>query len=133
MKASLKIAGLILIVIALFVRAKVVDRHESLTVGNQDVFEYPTEIKTIIDNKCYGCHSVKGKSDDAKAAVMWDSIPSYPKAKQVATLDKIIEVLNEGTMPPKEVIEKWPDAKISAEDTKVLKAWAEKAADAILN
>jgi uncharacterized membrane protein len=133
MKASLKIAGLILIVVALFVRAKIVDHHESLNAGKQSVFEYPAEIKTIIDNKCYGCHSIKGKSDDAKAALMWDSIPSYTQAKQVARLDKIIEVLNEGTMPPKEVIEKWPDAKISAEDVKVLKAWAEKTADAILN
>jgi len=133
MKASLKIAGLILIVIALFVRAKVVERHESLNDGKQAVIEFPAEIKTIIDNKCYGCHSIKGESDDAKAALMWDSIPSYEKAKQVARLDKIIEVLTEGTMPPKEVIEKWPEAKISEAEARVLKTWAEKTADEILN
>ena len=133
MKASLKIAGLTLIVTVLFVSARLEDRHEDLNAAKQAAIEYPAEIKAIIDNKCYGCHSDKGKSDDAKEALMWDNLPTYTKAKQVAGLDAIIEVLEDGTMPPKDVIEKWPEAKISDAEAKALKAWAEKTAEALMN
>jgi uncharacterized membrane protein len=133
MKASLKIAGLTLVVAVLFVSARLDDRHTDPNASRQVAIEYPAEIKAIIDNKCYGCHSVKGESDDAKEALMWDNLPALTKAKQVAGLDAIIEVLEDGTMPPKDVIEKWPDAKISDAEAKALKAWAEKTADALMN
>ena len=96
-------------------------------------FVYPATVKTVIDNKCYGCHSVKGKSDDAKKAVMWDSIPNLEKGKLIAKLNNIINVLNDGSMPPEDVVKKYPDAKLLLKERKILKDWAEATADSLLN
>lgn len=85
----------------------------------------PPHVKTVIDNNCYGCHSEKGKSDDAKKALMWDELANYERGKQVSVLGDIIEVIDEGEMPPKKFIEKYPDKKPSAEDMAILKSWAE--------
>ena len=96
-------------------------------------FIYPSGVKKVIDLKCYGCHSIKGKSDDAKEALMWDSLPKLEKSKLVATLDDIIEVLEEGSMPPEEVVKKYPEAKLLPAERDVLHAWATAAADSLLN
>jgi hypothetical protein len=95
-------------------------------------FEYPMAVKAIIDKKCYGCHSVQGKSDKAKKSLMWDSIPNFSKPKLVAKLDDIIDVLDQGAMPPKEVVEKYPNAKLLPEESEMLKKWAEAAADSLM-
>ena len=93
---------------------------------------YTAEAKKVIDSKCYGCHSDQGKSKDAKEALMWDSLPNLSKSTQVATLDHIIKVLKEKKMPPEGVVKKYPEMKMSPEDTKVLQSWAESMADNLL-
>jgi uncharacterized membrane protein len=93
---------------------------------------YTAEAKKVIDSKCYGCHSDQGKSKDAKEALMWDSLPNLSKTSQVATLDHIIKVLKEKKMPPETVVKKYPEMKMSPEETKVLQSWAESVADNLL-
>lgn len=93
---------------------------------------YTPEAKKVIDSKCYGCHSDQGKSKDAKEALMWDSLPNLSKTSQVATLDHIIKVLKEKKMPPESVVKKYPEMKMSPEETKVLQSWAESVADNLL-
>lgn len=93
---------------------------------------YPSGVWQVIDKKCYGCHSVKGKSQDARDAVMWDSLPNLTKKELVATLDEIIEVLDEGTMPPEDVVKKYPEAKLLPNERDILKKWAEAKADSLL-
>lgn len=90
---------------------------------------YPAEVKKVIDGKCYGCHSDKGKSQDAKDALLWDSLLNLPKSGQIATLDDIIKVLNENKMPPEGAVKKYPEMKMSPEETRILKSWAESRAD----
>ena len=90
---------------------------------------YPAEVKKVIDGKCYGCHSDKGKSQDAKDALLWDSLLNLPKSSQIATLDEIIKVLNENKMPPEGAVKKNPEMKMSPEETRILKSWAESRAD----
>lgn len=94
---------------------------------------YPVAVKKIIDQKCYGCHSEKGQSQDAKDALMWDDLAKLEKAKLIANLDVIIEVLEDGVMPPEDAVKKYPQLKMSDEETKVLKAWASAKADSLLN
>jgi mono/diheme cytochrome c family protein len=90
---------------------------------------YPAEVKKVIDGKCYGCHSDKGKSQDAKDALLWDSLLNLPKSSQIATLDEIIKVLNENKMPPEGAVKKNPEMKLSPEEIRILKSWAESRAD----
>jgi cytochrome c len=93
---------------------------------------YPAEVKKVIDNKCYGCHSDQGKSKDAKEALIWDSLPNLSKSSQIATLDDIIKVLKDKKMPPEGAIKKYPEMKMSPEETSTLQSWAEKRADSLL-
>lgn len=94
---------------------------------------YHKQARTVIDNKCYGCHSAEGKSQDAKDALMWDSLPGLNKIKIIATLDEIIEVLDENMMPPEEVVKKYPEMKLLEPERKTLMSWAESKADSLLN
>lgn len=132
MKTSIKISLLIILTVALFVRARYSDHAKDVSVRHQGGITFPADVKAVIDNKCYGCHSIDGKSDDAKEALMWDSIPLYPKARQIAVLDDISEVLEKGTMPPEEVIKKYPEMKLAPEQVALLKKWAENTADDLL-
>jgi hypothetical protein len=103
-----------------------------INIGEQGKTFYPAGVKNVIDNKCYGCHSVTGKSQDARDALMWDSLPGVERRVMIATLDEIIEVLDEGTMPPEDVVKKYPEARLLPEEKKILKAWAEAKADSLL-
>lgn len=132
MKTSIKISMFLILIVGLFVRA----RYSEYTRYDSGVqlagIEVPADVKAIIDNKCYGCHSIEGKSDDAKESLMWDSIPLYSKDRQIAVLDDIAEVLEKGEMPPEKVIEMYPEAAISPEQAKLIKDWAETTADELM-
>jgi len=54
---------------------------------------------------------------------------NLPKSSQIATLDEIIKVLNENKMPPEGAVKKNPEMKMSPEETRILKSWAESRAD----
>lgn len=120
--------SLIIVVAVIFITLQSNSLQE---VQNPDGF-YSEEAKTVVDNKCYGCHSIKGKSQDAKDALMWDSLPGLEKAKMVATLDEIIEVLEEDKMPPEAVVKKMPEMKLLADERKILLNWAENKAESLL-
>jgi len=94
---------------------------------------YTAEVKKVIDDKCYGCHSVKGSSQDAKDALLWDSLPNLQKSRLIATLDDIIKVLKKSEMPPKEIIKKYPEMKMLPQEIKILQSWAESRANSLLN
>jgi uncharacterized membrane protein len=107
--------------------------HPDATASHGPDFVYPSTVKKVIDQKCYGCHSIKGRSDKAKEALMWDSVPNLQKAKIVGTLNDIIDVLDDGSMPPEDVVKKYPEAKLTAEEATILKTWAEAKADSLMN
>ncbi|MBE0679275.1 MAG: hypothetical protein IH592_10985, partial [Bacteroidales bacterium] len=80
----------------------------------------------------YGCHSINGKSQDAKDALMWDSLPGLQKSKIIATLDDIIKVLEQNKMPPEGAVKKYPEMKLLSEESKILQSWAGVWADSLL-
>ncbi len=127
MKTSASIIVLVIIIGFFFIQSSPVYNG-----GQNSGLVYPTEVKKVIDAKCYGCHSIKGKSQDAKDALIWDSLPGLQKGKIVATLDDIIKVLKENKMPPKQTIEKYPEMKLLPGETKTLQTWAEATADNML-
>jgi len=127
MKISTSIIVLVIIIGFFFIQSSPVGQG-----GQNSGLVYPAEVKKVIDAKCYGCHSVKGKSQDAKDALIWDSLPGLQKGKIVATLDDIIKVLKENKMPPKQTIEKYPDMKLLPGEVKTLQSWAETTADSML-
>jgi len=132
MKTYMKISLLILAVVALFIRARYSDQPKDTSIKHLTGVVLPADVKTVVDNKCYGCHSVDGQSDEAKEALMWDSIPHYSKARQSSILDNIAEVLDKNEMPPEDFLKEHPDAKLSPAESQLLKNWAETTADELM-
>jgi uncharacterized membrane protein len=132
MRTFLKISLLLIITVALFVRAQYSDHAKDVSVRQQVSITFPADVKAVIDNKCYGCHSKDGRSEEAKADMMWDSIPLYTKERQIAVLDDISEVLEKGKMPPEKMIEMHPEAALGPDQKEMLKKWAEATADDLM-
>jgi mono/diheme cytochrome c family protein len=107
-------------------------KREGQVLKSAGKVEYPEAVKKVIDAKCFGCHSPEGKSDKAKEALNWTTLTGLEKAPMVSKLDKVIEVLEKGEMPPQKMIERNPDAKISEADSKLLKNWAETTASDLM-
>ncbi|HEX2969987.1 MAG TPA: hypothetical protein VHO46_12885 [Bacteroidales bacterium] len=127
----MKISTFVVLIIAagiLFLQSTPIPQNQEQTTGS-----YPATVKKVINNKCYGCHSVNGKSDKAKKALMWDSLPDLERGKLISSLNDIVEVLEKGEMPPEEVVKKYPQMKLLTEESEILTFWAEAKADSLLN
>jgi len=132
MKTTIGLTAALMITAVIFLQGSRVNRN-GIRISFQDAeFEYPAAVKAVIDQKCYVCHNLDGKSADAKKGLLWDSIPKYNKARQVGKLDDIIGVLEDGSMPPKEMIEKGTAARLTKNENQVLKNWAEETADNLM-
>jgi len=93
------------------------------------IIEYTGKIKTIIDEKCYDCHSPEGDDEDAKEDLLWDELPKIDQMDQVYTLDAIVESVEKGDMPPPKHVRWNPSKKLTEEETKLLIEWANDLAD----
>ena len=128
----------ILLVIAAFTSAIFIQmnlnkhENEAKISDNQEEYKFPKKVKEVIDKSCYGCHSEKGKSDDAKEALRWDKMAEYDKAQLVSVMDEIIEVIEKQEMPPKKMVEKYPDKKPTEKEYETLSKWADKEAEKLL-
>lgn len=82
---------------------------------------------SVIETKCLGCHSPSSKNDKAKEKFQWEKIQNLKGAEAMAALDEVLEVLDKGEMPPAKMIERFPNMKLTEEETAKLHEWAEKA------
>lgn len=109
------------------------DVHPEETMSNsEETFVIQEDIQTIIDKSCFGCHNVDATSDKAKKKLLIDQMHELSKARLVAALGKIVEVVESGDMPPQKFLDKYPDKALTAEEAEKLKVWADKTADALL-
>jgi hypothetical protein len=86
--------------------------------------KYPQDVKAIVNNKCYQCHCAEAKSVKAEHKLDFDSLSMFSKTKRLSKLDDIMEVMEDGSMPPKKFIERVPSAKLTDLEMNTLKAWA---------
>lgn len=84
----------------------------------------PADVKAVVDQKCYGCHNANSKNEKAKEKFDWDATGELKKAKRMAAMDKIAEVLEKGEMPPQKFLEFKPEGKLSDAELATLKAWS---------
>jgi mono/diheme cytochrome c family protein len=117
----------------LFTAFNPVDQSEKSPLNPAENFEIPDDIQNIFDKSCFGCHNTDSKSDKAKKKLLIDQMHELSKAKLVATLGDIKDVMEEGEMPPKKFLDKYPDKALTEEEAKKIKEWADKAADELLN
>ena len=89
-------------------------------------FKYSKKVDELIHSKCYGCHSAEGRSDKAKKALMWDDVPSMSASDQAHILEEILEVTEERAMPPKGMVERKPELKLTDKEVATFQKWAKK-------
>lgn len=94
---------------------------------------YPLEIATIIDNKCYGCHSPNSRNKKAKENFTWIGLQTMEAIDLVGFIEEVHEVLEERSMPPAKMLEKFPEAKLTDEEVATLKAWADAVGSKLMN
>lgn len=98
---------------------------------NADI-EIPDNVKTILDNKCFGCHNTDSQAEKAKNKLLIDKLGDLPKTKMISTLSDIAGVASDGAMPPEKFLEQKPEKKLTPDEQKALAEWAEKAAEGLL-
>lgn len=98
---------------------------ESPVLQDQAGITFPEDVQTIIDAKCMGCHKPDSRNTKAKEKLQWASVAKMNKEEQEHLVDELFEVLEDGKMPPKKALERRPQMKLTAEETKTLLAWAE--------
>lgn len=89
-------------------------------------FKFSKKVDSIVQSKCYGCHSENGRGQKAKDKLMWDDLAGLSKADRIKKMEKIQAVVEKGAMPPKRLVEKKPELKLTDKETKALKKWAKR-------
>ena len=92
---------------------------------SSQLLSFPMDVMTIIDGKCYGCHSPNAKNDKSKNALQWVLLQQMDDVELVGALDEVMEVLEEGSMPPAKMLERYPHLKLTDEESAKLKEWVE--------
>ena len=92
----------------------------------------PDNVKTIIENSCFGCHNTDSKNDKAKEALDLKTMSELSNSKMIKAYREIAEVVEENEMPPEKFLDKYPDKKLSEEDRKVLMEWAKNEAKSLM-
>ena len=122
----------LLAIMILFIQAKKPLESGTTTFQADTVVEFSTEVKAVIDQKCFGCHNANSKNEKGKAKLQWDTMTTLAKAKQIALMDEVIEVLEEGKMPPEKFLAYKPEGKLSESEIKALKEWANANAERLM-
>ncbi len=95
------------------------------TADSARAVTYTLDALSVITTKCLGCHSPKGRSDKAREALQWELLQNMEGEDALGALDEIAEVLEEGKMPPERMIERYPNMKLTDEETQKLQTWVE--------
>ncbi len=96
--------------------------------GNDVAFEIPGDVQTIIDKSCYGCHNSESSSTKGKMKLNFDKLSSLKTGKLVGKLGKISKAVTKGKMPTEKFLAKYPDRKLSKDETEKLVSWADELA-----
>jgi uncharacterized membrane protein len=91
---------------------------------NPEAPALPADVKAIVQQKCYGCHNAESKNEKAKAKLDWDELEASKKAKALAKMTKITEILEEGSMPPSKFLDSNPDKKLTESEVETLMEWS---------
>ena len=119
-----------LIAVAVIFQSSVLFNENNSVAGDLNI---PENVKSVLDNKCFGCHNMESQSDKAKDKLLLDKLGDLSKTKLIAKLGDIAEVAGEGSMPPEKFLEQKPEKKLTEDEQKLLVDWAEKAADGMLD
>ena len=128
MKKSNVFTGLLLAFLFSFLAV----RAEEKTAHANAPYKMPEKVKTIIDNKCFGCHNTDSRNKDAKEDLDFNMLDGLSKVKKVGAFNDISKVLEEGKMPPKKFLERKPEQALTDKEMKILTKWVKDETSAII-
>ncbi len=98
--------------------------YEALQIT--DLTEIPADVHSILENKCFECHTSESKGSKSKLKLNFDKFTNgdYSNGKLVSKFGKITKQLNNDKMPPKKHLKKNPDQKLSSDESKLIINWA---------
>lgn len=91
--------------------------------------KFPEDVTKVLKEHCNDCHVAASKNTKAKGKLNFDKWKDYSMMKKTGKLNDIIETVNEGKMPPKKYLDKYPDKKLSKDQIKLVTDWAQKTMD----
>jgi len=91
-----------------------------------DMIEIPSDVQSILEKKCFECHTSESKGSKSKLKLNFDKFTdgAYSNGKLVSKFGKITKQLNNSKMPPKKHLSKNPDQKLTSEESKLIISWA---------
>lgn len=101
------------------------------TSANEPV-KMPQNVKSIIENKCIGCHNTDSKNDKAKEKLDFKTFEGLERIKKIGTYNHIVEALEKNKMPPEKFLDKHPEKKLSEKEAKMIIDWANKEAESLM-
>ena len=104
-----------------------------LTQDKEDGIEIKGAVKDIIENKCMSCHNPEARNEKGKKKLQWVNVSKLDKEGQEHLIAELLEVLEDGKMPPKRTVERKPEMKLTDEETKTLLTWVEKEDNRLYN
>ncbi len=93
---------------------------------------FPEDVNAVLENSCYGCHTNGAKSEKALNKLNFSTWNENSVGKKIHKLDEISEAVVEETMPPEKFLQRFPDKKLSKEQIELLKKWAKKEGESLL-
>lgn len=111
---------------SLLLSYNVVSEKEYESLLGEDTIEIPVEVQSILENKCFECHTSESKGSKSKLKLNFDKFANgdYSNGKLVSKFGKITKQLNNNKMPPKKYLGKNPDKKLSSEESELIVSWA---------
>lgn len=92
--------------------------------SNAGKVKIPEDVKNVLEKRCWGCHNTESKNEKGRTKLSFDKIGELKKAKAIAAMDEIVEVMKEGEMPPAKFLEKYPEKACTDEEATVIIDWA---------
>lgn len=98
----------------------------------ESIPQMPEEVSSVLESRCYGCHTTGAKSEDALKAVNFSEWANYRTSKQVAVLGDISNVVEKGKMPPEKYLKSNPEKALTEVQKKLIVDWTKEASDKLL-
>ncbi|WP_163712032.1 heme-binding domain-containing protein [Mangrovibacterium lignilyticum] len=95
-------------------------------------YPMPTDVKMVIESKCFNCHNDEARGDKSKKALNFSTFSDLSTIQKIAGLNDIKKEVVEGEMPPKKMLERHPEAALTPEETQLLVEWVKSESQALL-
>lgn len=90
------------------------------------------DVKEVLKNSCFDCHSDGASNKKGKNALNFDAWDEYKTGKKISKLSAICDIVSEGKMPPEKYLKSKPEAALTDQQKKLICEWTSKESASLL-